>query len=94
MKPLPHQLLWEVRQVCKDHPTLYYIDVQDEKRDRKTGNKTLVPAYVLYRRDGHSRRGMRICKTRSEKTLLAKVRTAAGLDAQGNKPAGGNEARR
>jgi hypothetical protein len=89
MSALPHQLLWQVRRICEEARTLYYIEVAD-----KVGDK-YVTAYVLYRRDGHSRRGSRLCKTRSPARLLGKVRTAAGIVERTSKPAGGaNDARR
>jgi hypothetical protein len=45
-KPLPHQLVWEARQVVEAHG-MFIIEV--EEKDRKQPGKTL-PAWVLYRK--------------------------------------------
>ena len=75
---LPHQLVWQARQIAEAH-SLRVATVADPKLDRKTGDRTLVTAYVVYRLNARNDRGARLCKTRSPERLLARVRTAAGL---------------
>lgn len=59
-KPLPHQLVWEARQIAEAHG-MFIVEV--EEKDRKQPGRT-HPAWVLYRiaRGGetkHTRLGRR-----------------------------------
>lgn len=82
MTALPHQLVWQARQIADAH-SLRVIPVTDTKIDRKTGTKSQVPAWVVYRRfpQGCNRAGLgdRVKKTRDPERLVEIVRTAAGL---------------
>ncbi len=93
MSALPHQLVWQARQIAEAH-SLKVIPVTDQKRDPKSGELKNVPAWVVYRNNPHNTRcrlGDRINKTTRPKKLLAIVRTAAGIT--DDKPAGGDARR-
>lgn len=85
MTALPHQLVWQARQIAEAH-SLLVVPVTDVKRDRKTGDRKEVKAWVIYRR------GERICKTSNPRKLVDRVRTVAGIT-EDDKPAGGDARR-
>jgi len=72
MSPLPHQLLWEARQLAEAHH-LFIVEVHD------TIHQQQVTAYVLYRRGINGGRGVRLGKRRDPAALLRLVKTSAGI---------------
>ncbi len=93
MTALPHQLVWQARQIADAHH-LRVVDVNDVKTERKTGVRKLVKAWVVYRtnvRCARSRIGERVKKTSSPARLVEIVRTAAGIK-DGQDEAGGAHA--
>lgn len=73
-RPLPHQLLWEARQLAEAHH-MYIVEVQDSIHHQ------LVTAYVLYRQAVGGVRKQRICKHREPADMLRAVKRAAGVTA-------------
>lgn len=71
MTALPHQLVWQARQIAEAHG-LRVVPVTDIKCVK--GDRVQVKAYVIYRCDGS-----RIRKCRQPGALLKAVRTAAGV---------------
>lgn len=72
--PLPHQLLWEARQLAATHH-LFVVEVQD------VVDHQLVTAYVLYRQAVGGAPTQRICKHRDPADMLRAVKTVAGVTA-------------
>lgn len=74
MSALPHQLLWEARQLAKLHH-LYIVEVQD-----KLGEQSLT-AYVVYREAIAGVPKQRLGKRFHPRDLLGLVKHAAGVTA-------------
>lgn len=73
-KPLPHQLLWEARQIAAANH-LHIVEVEDMVKLQP------VTAYVVYRQAINGSPSQRLGKRRSPAALLHFVKTCAGVHA-------------
>lgn len=73
-KALPHQLLWEARELAKAH-NMFIVEVQD------TINRELVTAYVVYRNAINGSPRQRLGKRRDPAALLRFVKDCVGVTA-------------
>ncbi len=71
---LPHQLLWEARQIAEAHH-LFIVEVHDKVGD------DYVTAYVLYRKAINGSPATRLAKTRDPAKMLRLVKDTAGVTA-------------